>query len=700
MDKQLFALCIILTILLLVIYQYRKRNEVEHFQTEYLKQFHNYLDGIKEYNQKKREVEERVETELIKKQTPLGKMNNEKILITGATSGIGYTISKYVVKYKCPIFITGKNEESLKRLKDELEVFTKPIYYAKFDLTIDKSVDKLYEKVKREIGCPTIFFNCAILNKGSAYISTKPVNDWKRELDLNIKATILLSQKIGYAMYSKKINGRIILFSTYKSKNKRNNYLNPDKIVTENMIENFSNVYSDEMYDYNIAITCVRVDEDLNLGNTRILGIKVSNSPLQKMVDDTFFTSPKKILPVIDYVCRTPIIEISGKVISTKNFSKNKELMPIVSPNKLIADSEVYNNIFYTKTIPRDKEGEYTSLTKQNPFDPSPKVKKFLNKGSKNFNKFNTLGKYDLILDNVIAKKYGVDKEQIVFFKNEYDATKKITDLFISKGSEIITTSPVWGYLELSAVESKASIISTPLIGGSNKKIKPNFSVISFNPKTKIVFLGTPNHVSGQTIKNDYDWKTFYKKIPDNVILVIDERYVDFVDNTIELDKSQSKPINPIKLLKKNSNIIIMRSFNNFYSVENLELCYLITSKKIANLIRNSQVINPLDKFNENLALTVINDQYYQETKKKITLERQRMMRALTKSNINYYESDANFFLIETDKDSVMADLDSDNIILYNSQEGYDNYWTLPIGEPETNDKVLDILRYSNLDNK
>ena len=41
--------------------------------------------------------------------------------------------------------------------------------------------------------------------------------------------------------------------------------MNPDKIVTENMIENFSNVYADEMHEYNVGITCVRIDEELNL---------------------------------------------------------------------------------------------------------------------------------------------------------------------------------------------------------------------------------------------------------------------------------------------------------------------------------------------------------------------------------------------------------------------------------------------------
>lgn len=700
MERKLITLSLGLTILLLLVIVYRRKKEVEHFQTNYLKDFHKYLDGLKNYNINKKKKNEKIQEKKNKKYKSDSKMTKEKILITGATSGLGYNIVKYITKFKCPIFITGKNEDSLKKLKSELEEFTNPVYYGKYDLTKEKSIKKLFNQVVREMGVPTIFFNCAIYTKGAAYISTKPEKDWRREIDLNIKATILLSQKVGYDMYLKR-NGRIILFSTYKSKNSRTNYLNPDKIVTEHMIENFSNVYSDELYEYNVGVTCVRIDEELNLGNTRFMGIKFSNSPLQKTVGDAFFKSPKKIMPVIEYVSRAPITDISGKVISTKNFAENRELMPIVAPNKLVNHSDLYNNVVYTKTIPRDKESQFTTLTKQNPHNPSPKVEKFLKRGVKNFNKFNTLGKYDSILDKVIADKIKVDTEQIVFFKNEYEATKRLCELFLSKGSEIVSTTPPWAYLELCSIENKAMMDLTTLKPQGDKNLNVNFSYITFGPKTKLVFLGSPNHISGQTIKNDAEWKKFYNKIPDNIVLVFDQRYEEFVYKVKELDKTKYESIDPIKLLKKNDNIIIIRSFNNFYSVENLELCYFITSKKLAELFKNSQVINPLDKFSEKLALTVINDPYYEKTKETIRNERQRMMRALTKSNINYYNSETNFFLVETtsNRDNIMAELENEKIILYNSMDGFDNYWTLPIGEKETNDLVLDILRYDNLEN-
>ena len=697
MDK----IVIILLIFILLIFcfiEYKKRQSTEHFQADYLSEFSKYIDGIKSPKDLKIGQKKAIEKK-DKKYKSIKEMRKEKILVTGATNGIGYDIAKYVSKYNCPIYITGKKKEKVEKIGEELKKLNNNVHYSHSDLTKSKGIENLLKNVYKAIGVPTILLNCALVSKGSSYISTKSKEDWTKELDLNVKALILLSQNVAYKMYIYDKKGRIINFTTYRSKKSKLNYMTPDKIITESMIETFSNVFADEMFESKIAITTIRVDEDVNFkGTHNTLDMGMEDNILNKAFTNVFYSNPSKIMPIVDYAVKAPIKEITGKILSTDNFLNNKELMPIVAPNKLKNDADIYNKVIYTKTIPREREKDFTTLTKQNPFEVSPKVDKFLKKGAKNFNKFNTIGKYDMILDSVLAKKLSVKKEQIVFFKTEYDGIKRIFELFVSKGSEIITTHPAWSYLELCSVESKAVLDYTSLINTNNKTLEINYKYISLTPKTKIIYLESPDNTSGYCIRNDDKWKKFFKSIPDDVILIIDERYADFVYKSKELDGSANM-IDPFKLLKKKENLIIFRSFNNFYSIENLELAYIVTSNKIADFIRKSQFINPIDKFTENLALTVINDSYYETTKKKIQSERLRMMKRLEKSNIKYYDSDCNFFLIESssNRDVIMSQLEEDQIILYNSMEGHDNYWTLPVGTEETNDRVLQILLYDNL---
>ena len=250
----------------------------------------------------------------------------------------------------------------------------------------------------------------------------------------------------------------------------------------------------------------------------------------------------------------------------------------------------------------------------------------------------------------------------------------------MSKGSEIITTNPPWAFLELCATETKA-VLDITTLSPNGKNLEINFSFISYTPKTKIIYLSSPNNVSGQCIRNTTSFKKFLKDLPENVLLIIDERYIEFVKKDV-----MEKPpiIDSLKILKEHKNIIILRSFNNFYSIENLEISYLITSKNIASLFKNSQIINQVDKFTEKMALIVINDPYYEKIKEKIYDERVRIMQTLTKSNIEFYHSDINFFLVKTQskRDDIMVELEEENIVLYNSMDGYNNYWTLPLGKP------------------
>lgn len=702
MDKYILAIILVMALIVFIYIHYKNKKDVEHFQADYIKDMFKYLDGVKIHNDEKKIKQQNIENDKNKKYMTMGKMKQAKIFITGATHGLGHIIAMFSLKFKCPIFVSGRVEKDVTKLVDELKKSNNAIYGFAADLTKDKELIKLFDQVKKQMGCPTIFINCAHASKTSTYISTKSDKDWKNEIDLNIKAMVLLSQKVAYRMYVNKIHGRVINFSTYKSKNIKNNYMTPDKIVTESMLEKFSNVFSEEMFNYNIAITTIRLDDDVDSGKFKLFDLNVKNSPLTKSFQKLFKTSPKKILPAIEYTMRAPFKEITGKIISTDNFQQNRELMHIVAPNKLKNDKEVYDNVIFTKTIPRDTQDEFTTLTKQNPYNPSKKVQQFLTSNKKIFNKFNTIGKYDQILDNVIAKKIGVDREQIVFFKTEYEAVKRLFELFVSSGSEIISTNPPWGYLELCAVESKAMLNLTTLENTVGKELDINYKYLIFSPKTKIIYLGSPNNISGQCIKNNRAWKKFFSNIPDNILVIIDQRFLDFVYDTKELDAGKAPMLDAIALLKENKNVIVFRSFNNFYSIENLELCYFVANKTIAQFFKKSQVINPIDRFTEGLALTVIEDPHYEKTKKKIQKERQRMFRALDKANIDYYDSDANFFLIETNsnRDIITVEFESEKIILYNSFEGFNHYWTLPISTNKINTKVLEIIQYDNIDNQ
>ena len=476
--RYLIFLVLLVFLIVFTVQNYKNKNVVENFSQNYIKDVMGYINTIKISNKNKLAKIKSAEIKKDNKYKTLVEMQKEKILITGATSGLGYYVAKYVNMYSSKLFITGKDPKKVQEIVDELKQTNEHVYGYAVDFTKKKSVQNLFNEAIKQMKNVTILINCTNIKKGSHFFMSKREADFRTEMEVNVNSTILLSTKVGYKMFKYKTHGRIINFSSYKSKNNKLNYSNGDKILTENLIEKFSSVYSQEMHKYGIGVTTIRMDDEFNFGSNKTITNNVKKI-IGKTFNNALTTSPRKLKPIIEFSLRAPMHEITGKILSTDNFQYNKNLMNIVSPSKLAINNKVFDKVNMTKTISRDKQDIMTTLTKQNPFAYSPKVNTFLSSGNV-FNKFNTMGKYDSILDNVLAKKNNVSKKQIVFFRTEYDALKKLLDMFVSKDSDVLTTMPTFPLLDLASVENKSSISVVTLNNIKDKILEVNYTNFNF----------------------------------------------------------------------------------------------------------------------------------------------------------------------------------------------------------------------------
>jgi len=671
--------------------------EREHFQIKKLKDFKK---GLVNFNKKRKlqrdpDYEIKLKDKEKKKYEPIlpKKLKDSRVLITGSTRGLGFEIAKEINKHKPILVVTGRTEKNVNKVVTELKKTNEDVYGFAVDLSKKDGAKILFDKVYEKVGTVDILINNAFTAKGSRFLVSKNHDDWTDEFFVNVNSSILLSQKFAYRMKMNKIKGRIINISSYSSK-LNNTYTNSgSEIILKNMLEKFTNMLAEELYKEKIAVTTLRIDDSLNTGYKSYLKDTLDQSEsLSNYFGEILGVNPQKIMPVVMYAVNAPFHEISGKVISTKAFFENYKLSKIVPSHNLKLNKDIFKNVIFTKTIKRNDTNK-TYLIKQNPYKSSPRVKKYLKNNNKPFNTFNTISKYDSILDNVIAKKLNVKEENIVFFKTEYDAIKKLIEILVPKYQEIITINPSWEVLKLVTYENKIEMKYVMMDILKNKFFVPKYTQIldMINTKTKMIYISSPNTASGQNIVDNEAFKDFIEAVPDNIPILFDQRFIEFCTNI------NKQTLNPIKYINK-ENVIVMRTFNNFYSIENLELTYIITNSELAKLIRDSQIINHLDKFNEELALKVYNDKYYDTAKKNIRKERSRVFEILKENNIRYLDSDTNFFLIETSdtRDKVMEQFEKRGLILYSSYDGHDNYWTLPLGTDETNNLILDTILYKN----
>ena len=131
-------------------------------------------------------------------------------LITGATGGLGKEIAKEFAKNGCNLFLTGRNNDKLNSLKNELEnsVNEIKIDFEDADLSDDGEIQKLIEKVKNTFVNIDILVNCAGIFPVKL-LSDSTVEDFENCFSVNVKAAFVLCKEFSQGMISKKW-GRII----------------------------------------------------------------------------------------------------------------------------------------------------------------------------------------------------------------------------------------------------------------------------------------------------------------------------------------------------------------------------------------------------------------------------------------------------------------------------------------------------------
>ena len=89
---------------------------------------------------------------------------------------------------------------------------------------------------------------------------------------------------------------------------------------------------------------------------------------------------------------------------------------------------------------------------------------------------------------------------------------------------------------------------------------------------------------------------------------------------------------------------------NNYYSVENLELTYILAHKSIAKFIKENTIINKIDNFNEKIALELYKDVYYNTIKKKMIKDKKEFIQHLKENKIPFFPSETHYLLLKGGK--------------------------------------------------
>jgi len=129
---------------------------------------------------------------------------NKKIIITGATGGIGGSLIKKFISLNGDVLGTGTKNEKLNLLEKEHS----GLKVKKFDISNHSKIEEFIENATNELGGLDILVNNAGVNVDNLSLRMKD-DEWKKVIDINLTSTFLLSKYAIKKMLKNKF-GRIV----------------------------------------------------------------------------------------------------------------------------------------------------------------------------------------------------------------------------------------------------------------------------------------------------------------------------------------------------------------------------------------------------------------------------------------------------------------------------------------------------------
>lgn len=132
-------------------------------------------------------------------------LKDKKVLIVGATGGIGSALTKTFAEAGAILGLATRDEEALNQLSSELSVKN---YKYIVDLSDLKGLEEFIEKADQEMGGIDIMLCNAGITKDSLSMKMK-TEDFQKVIDINLTSTFILNRDMAKKMMKRKY-GRII----------------------------------------------------------------------------------------------------------------------------------------------------------------------------------------------------------------------------------------------------------------------------------------------------------------------------------------------------------------------------------------------------------------------------------------------------------------------------------------------------------
>jgi len=200
--------------------------------------------------------------------------------------------------------------------------------------------------------------------------------------------------------------------------------------------------------------------------------------------------------------------------------------------------------------------------------------------------------------------------------------------------------------------------------------------------RTKVVIVCSPNNPTGTVVHRD-ELERFLDRVPEHVLVVLDEAYLEFVTDPESPDA--------LEIWRQRPNVVVLRTFSKAYGLAGLRVGYAVAHERVATALRQTAVPFGVSSIAQAAAVASLGavDELQQRVDA-LVAERTRVAEALEEQGWKLPASHANFVWFTLGADSTDFSAACMEAGLMVRQYGDDGV-RVTIGEVEANDRLVEV---------
>ena len=296
--------------------------------------------------------------------------------------------------------------------------------------------------------------------------------------------------------------------------------------------------------------------------------------------------------------------------------------LPVYIPGKPIEEVERELKIHAVKLA-----------SNENPLGPSPKGIAAARAVLADANRYPDGGTHRL--RETLAERHGVAAEEIFIGLGSSEIIDLAARVLLRAGLQGLTSVGSYAPFSVAIRASGAELVVVP-----QREFAFDLEAMAkaITPKTGVIYLANPNNPTG-TAFSGKEFEEFLAKVPDGVLVVLDEAYIHYAVSVGLRDS--------VAAYRKRKNMLILRTFSKVYGLAGMRIGYAIGTHELLSAMNKLKTPFNTSGVAQAAALAALDDkEHVERCIATNAAERARLSEGLTKLGLRPVRSESNFVFI------------------------------------------------------